>query len=57
MVELRWFSPYTAAQPILQYRYMQPCMDASGALCPGEWSEWRDVPFVRDQPKDVEARG
>ena len=34
----------TTASAILFYRHMQPCVDASGALCPGEWSDWKPVP-------------
>ena len=34
----------TTAPDVLQYRYIQPCIDASGALCPGEWTEWKPVP-------------
>lgn len=32
---------------VLQYRYLIPCVDASGALCPGsQWSEWASIPHV-----------
>lgn len=46
MIELKWvqMENTTTAAPILVYRHMQPCVDASGALCPGEWSEWKPVP-------------
>lgn len=61
MIELRWLeigssikrhvnSPWLAENKeryVLQYRSMTPCADASGALCPGEWSDWQDVPTVR----------
>lgn len=34
----------------LQYRFITPNVDASGALCPpGEWSEWKDVPTISAQ--------
>lgn len=46
MFELKWVrvETTTTAYPILVYRHMQPCVDASGALCPGEWSDWNPVP-------------
>lgn len=46
MFELRWSRPAeTTTQPDrLEYRYVQPTVDASGALCPGDWTEWREVP-------------
>jgi len=45
MVELRWvhLDRTTILGPRLMYRYMQPCVDASGALCPGDWTEWKMV--------------
>lgn len=43
MIELRWIT--LREQRFLQYRYISPNVDASGALCPpGEWSRWQDVP-------------
>jgi len=45
MIELRWveFGPNRQ----LEYRYLTPNVDASGALCPpGEWSDWKIVPTV-----------
>lgn len=46
MFELKWvqIEGIMTVAPILVYRHMQPCVDASGALCPGEWSEWKPVP-------------
>ena len=44
MLEMRWVA--LGRQRYLQFRYVQPCVDASGALCPGEWTEWQDVPTV-----------
>lgn len=46
MFELKWvqIESTTTAAPILCYRCMQPCVDASGALCPGKWSDWKPVP-------------
>lgn len=47
MIELRWIrvAETTTAPDVLEYRYVQPCIDASGALCPGEWTEWKLVPL------------
>ena len=64
MIELRWvIHPLTSgAPPIgsicvgdriyqrLQYRFVQPCIDASGALTPGEWSDWMFVTFGMPLP-------
>jgi hypothetical protein len=36
----------------LQYRYVQPTVDASGALCPGEWTDWIDVPMIFIEDKE-----
>lgn len=46
MFELRWVRPAetTIKSDILEYRYVQSCVDASGALCPGEWTDWKEVP-------------
>lgn len=45
MVELRWIA--LGKQRLLQFRFIIPNVDASGALCPpGAWSEWQDVPVV-----------
>lgn len=45
MIELRWVS--LGQQRFLQYRYVTPNVDASGALCPpGEMSPWKDVLVV-----------
>ncbi|GAA0260271.1 hypothetical protein [Rhodanobacter caeni] len=46
MIELKWVRPAgtSTLQARLVYRVMQPCTDASGALCPGEWGEWEPVP-------------
>ena len=58
MIELRWTRPAetTTAPDVLQYRYIQPCIDASGALCPCEWTEWKPVP-VHVLPPNAELRG
>lgn len=47
MFELKWLQPEstTTLAPRLVYRHMQPCVDASGALCPGEWTDWKPVPL------------
>lgn len=45
MLELRWveFGPNRQ----LEYRYLVPAVDASGALCPGgTWSDWQVAPTV-----------
>jgi hypothetical protein len=58
MVELRWaVKSTTTTEPArLEYRYMQPTVDASGALCPDEWVEWREVPMtVKQEPKAAHA--
>jgi hypothetical protein len=50
MIELRWSVPPTTTTepPILQYRWLQGYMDASGAynVAHADWSEWKDVPRV-----------
>jgi hypothetical protein len=39
MMELRWVAVGKSRH--LQYRFVRPYVDASGAMCPpGEWSEW-----------------
>jgi hypothetical protein len=39
----------------LEYRFLVPGVDASGALCPpGEWTEWRPVEFEKE--KEVEQK-
>lgn len=46
MFELRWVAIGTVRH--LQYRFVTPNVDASGALCPpGEMSDWIDVPTVK----------
>lgn len=45
MFEMRWVS--LGEQRFLQYRFVTPNVDASGALCPpGKMSDWLDVPTV-----------
>jgi hypothetical protein len=45
MFEMRWVA--LGAQRFLQYRYITPCVDAGGNLCPSsDWSEWKDVATV-----------
>lgn len=48
MVELRWTRPDgTTTQPDkLQWRVHLPVVDCGGNLCPGDWTEWQDVPLV-----------
>ena len=48
MIELR-FVQYMHMGYELQYRYLPPCIDASGALCPGDkWTDWKRVDEVDD---------
>lgn len=56
MIDLRWaYLPGTNTEPPqLQWR-CGLAVDASGAFCPGEWTEWRPVP-VAIVPKDSESR-
>lgn len=48
MVELRYvLLPHTTTRPAkLQWRVHLPVVDAGGTLCPGDWTEWEDVPTV-----------
>ena len=47
MFEMRWVALGNLGRRFLQYRFIQPCVDASGALCPGDkFTEWRDVPTI-----------
>ena len=47
MFELRWaVQPSTTTKlPVLQWRHSF-AIDASGALCPGEFTEWMGVPIA-----------
>lgn len=61
MVEMRWVwhDMKDGAPPIgsvcvgdrlyqrLQYRVIQASVDASGALCPHDFGEWKDVPHSK----------
>jgi hypothetical protein len=45
MFEMRWIA--LGRQRFLQYRFITPCVDASGAFCPGgEFTEWQTVPTI-----------
>lgn len=57
MIELKWVrADCTTTLPLrLLYRAMQPCVDAAGALCPGEWSEWKPVPTELVSEEDFVA--
>ncbi|MEM7398745.1 MAG: hypothetical protein AAF354_07375 [Pseudomonadota bacterium] len=45
MIEMRWRVNPLNYERELQYRYLEPSVDASGGFCPpGEWSAWEDVP-------------
>lgn len=46
MIELRWLSDRYLNEKRLQFRFMQYTVDSSGALCPGEWSWWDEVPTL-----------
>lgn len=48
MIELRWVrSTKTTTEPDkLQYRVHLPVADIGGHLCPGDWTDWQDVPLV-----------
>jgi len=50
VIELRWMKLKSAAadvKPVLQYRQIVPCVDASMNLCPGEgFTSWQEVPLV-----------
>ena len=61
MIELRWIekrkplisnsSGVSYPIKILQYR-QSFAVDASGSLCPGNWSTWKDAPLVLDEEKE-----
>ena len=50
VIEMRWLrEPHTSArEPKLQFQVHLPVVDIGGKLCPGEWTEWADVPLVVD---------
>ena len=62
MIELRLYHPIFArkdggvmyGRALLQFRQMILRLDASGALSPLpepiEWTEWKDVPTVKEKP-------
>jgi hypothetical protein len=54
MFELRWVLPAKTATGHLQlqYRYHQPVVDVGGNLCPGDWTEWGNVPTVVADERD-----
>lgn len=45
---MRWLrEPHTSTrEPRLQFRVHLPVVDVGGNLCPGDWTEWEDVPVV-----------
>lgn len=46
MIEIRWVN-ITKTNRQLEFRFITPCVDASGALCPGgEWSNWQVVKSI-----------
>ena len=53
MIELRLFRRRFQSEAQLQYRFIQPTVNASGALCPGDWSEWKEVPTVDEGKEDA----
>jgi hypothetical protein len=58
MIEMRWVV-ITPTNRQLEYRFLTPSVDASGALCPpGKWSDWKVVePIDGDEAawEDVRA--
>lgn len=47
MIEIRNIVYGNVGYEKLQYRYIKPCVDASGRLCPSDmWSEWKDVKSI-----------
>lgn len=57
MIELRWVAPpHTTTKPKkLQWRVHLPVVDIGGNLCPGDWTEWGNVPtVVLDESEDAE---
>ena len=63
MIELRWIekrkplisnsSGVSYPIKILQYR-QSFAVDASGSLCPGDWSPWEDVQLVLNEDNEDE---
>lgn len=57
MFEMRWVEFGVTRQ--LEYRFITPCVDASGCLCPGgTFSDWKVVPIVSGEDaayEDVRA--
>lgn len=50
MIELRWLRvpSISTKDDRLQFRFQQPVVDIAGNLCPGDWTEWAEVPVVID---------
>jgi hypothetical protein len=47
MIEIRAVEGALGERVRLEYRFVTPNVDASGALCaPGEWSSWKEVPWM-----------
>lgn len=48
MFELRWVRQEgtTTLPDRLQYRVHLPVVDIGGQLCPGDWTDWEEVPLV-----------
>jgi hypothetical protein len=55
MIELRWVrTPHTTTAPAeLQFRVHLPVVDIGGSLCPGDWTEWQNVPTVVIDPEET----
>lgn len=49
-VEMRRVLRFAGVQPVLQYRSLRICVDASGALCPNGYTDWIDVEMVISMP-------
>jgi len=62
MIELRYIvSGEMKRVRQLEYRWLPPCTDASGGLCPGTaWSDWKVVHMITEEEaayEDLRASG
>lgn len=48
MIEMRWArqTRTTTEAATLQFRVHLPVVDVCGNLCPGDWTDWQNVPSV-----------
>lgn len=62
MVELRWLEKIMPIDSVMSHRHLvmqyRNCVaiDASGAFCLGEWTEWIDVPTVYESTQAKESQ-